>query len=77
MRAGRNHPGRGLSFGGDRQDDGGPAPKGCEKGAGGDAEEALPAYRIVKKLNDKLTSEGKIIVPGKIAARYFYEHIYI
>ena len=35
------------------------------------------AYRIVKKLNDKLASEGKIIVPGKIAARYFYEHIYI
>ena len=43
MRAGRNHPGRGLPLGGDRQDDGGPAPKGREEGAGGDAEEALPA----------------------------------
>ncbi len=35
------------------------------------------AYRIVKKMNDKLAAEGKIIVPGKIAARYFYEHVYI
>lgn len=77
MSAGRNHPGRGLPLSGDRQDDGGPAPKGREEGAGGDAEEAIPAQLIVKKLNDKLTSEGKIIVPGKIAARYFYEHIYI
>ena len=41
VRAGRNHPGRGLSFGGDRQDDADLLQKGCEKGAGGDAEEAL------------------------------------
>ena len=53
MRAGRNHPGRGLSFGGDRQDDGGPAPKGCEKGAGGDAEEALPAQLTPGKTDEE------------------------
>ena len=41
-------------------------------------EDEIELYGKYKaKLNDKLTSEGKIIVPGKIAARYFYEHIYI
>lgn len=40
MSAGRNHAEDGLPLGGGRQDDGGPAPKGREKGAGGDAEEA-------------------------------------
>ena len=42
--AGRNHPGRGLPLGGGGQDDRGPAPKGPEEGAGGDAEKALPAH---------------------------------
>lgn len=42
--AGRNHAEDGIPLGGGRQDDGGPAPKGREKGAGGDAEEALPAH---------------------------------
>lgn len=35
------------------------------------------AYRIVKKLNDELESQGKIIVQGKISKRYFEEKVYI
>ena len=41
MSAGRNHAEDGIPLGGGRQDDGGPAPKGREKGAGGDAEDTL------------------------------------
>ena len=44
MSAGRNHAADGIPLGGGRQDDGGPAPKGPEEGAGGDAEKALPAH---------------------------------
>ena len=35
------------------------------------------AYRIIKQLNDQLEKKGKIIVAGKISARYFYENVYL
>ena len=35
------------------------------------------AYRIIKQLNDRLEKQGKIIVSGKISARYFYENVYL
>ena len=34
-------------------------------------------YRIIKQLNDQLEKKGKIIVAGKISARYFYENVYL
>lgn len=35
------------------------------------------AYRIIKQLNDELKQQGKIVLSGKIAARYFYEKVAI
>jgi transcriptional antiterminator len=35
------------------------------------------AYRIIKKLNDELKQQGKIIVAGKISRKYFEEKVYI
>lgn len=35
------------------------------------------AYRIVKKMNDELKKQGKIVIPGKISKRYFEEKTYI
>lgn len=35
------------------------------------------AYRIIKKLNRELESQGKITIPGKISKRYFDEKTYL
>lgn len=35
------------------------------------------AYRIIKKLNKELESQGKITIPGKISKRYFDEKTYL
>ena len=35
------------------------------------------AYRIIKKLNEELEADGKIIIAGKISKRYFNEKVYI
>lgn len=35
------------------------------------------AYRIIKKLNDELKQQGKIIVAGKISRKYFEEKVYL
>lgn len=35
------------------------------------------AYKIIKKLNDELVSNGKIVVAGKISRRYFDEKAYL
>ncbi len=35
------------------------------------------AYRIIKRLNDELTKQGKIIIAGKVSKRYFEEKIYM
>ena len=35
------------------------------------------AYRIIKRLNTELNKAGKITVPGKISAKYFYENTYL
>ena len=35
------------------------------------------AYRIIKQLNDELKKQGKIVISGKIASRYFYEKVAI
>lgn len=32
-------------------------------------------YRVVKKLNDELKQQGKIVISGKIARRYFEEKV--
>ncbi|WFD09968.1 transcriptional regulator [Tepidibacter hydrothermalis] len=34
-------------------------------------------YRIIKKLNDELREQGKIIIPGKISKRFFNEKVYM
>lgn len=34
------------------------------------------AYKIVKVLNEKLASEGFIVVAGKVPKKYFAEHYY-
>lgn len=33
------------------------------------------AYRLIKSLNDDLKDEGKIVIGGKISARYFESKI--
>ena len=58
MSAGRNHAEDGIPLGGGRQDDGGPAPKGREKGAGGDAEEALPKQHGASLTNIEITEQN-------------------
>ena len=35
------------------------------------------AYRIMKTLNDELNKQGKITVPGKVSAKYFFERVYV
>ncbi|AZK44801.1 helix-turn-helix domain-containing protein [Paenibacillus lentus] len=35
------------------------------------------AYRIIRKLNDELKKQGKIIVAGKISRKYFEEKVYL
>lgn len=35
------------------------------------------AYRIIKKLNEELKKQGKIILPGKISRKYFEEKTYL
>lgn len=34
------------------------------------------AYRVIKRLNDELTTKGYIIVAGKISKKYFAERLY-
>jgi len=34
------------------------------------------AYRIVKKLNDELETQGYLVVAGKTSLKYFNERIY-
>lgn len=34
-------------------------------------------YRIIKRLNNELKSQGYIVVAGKISKRYFEEKVYI
>lgn len=34
------------------------------------------AYKIIRKLNDELVSQGYIIVSGKISRKYFEQKIY-
>jgi transposase len=35
------------------------------------------AYRIIRKLNQELEEQGKIVIPGKISKRYFEEKVYM
>ncbi len=35
------------------------------------------AYRIIKRLNEELEAAGKITIPGKVYAKYFYENTYL
>lgn len=35
------------------------------------------AYRIIKKLNQELRDQGKIVIAGKISRRFFEEKIYM
>lgn len=35
------------------------------------------AYRIIRKLNEELSKQGKIVIPGKISRRYFEEKVYM
>lgn len=35
------------------------------------------AYRIIKKLNDELKEQGKIVIAGKISRKYFEEKVYM
>lgn len=35
------------------------------------------AYRIIKRLNNELNKAGKLTVPGKVSAKYFYENTYL
>lgn len=35
------------------------------------------AYRIIKKLNDELKQQGKIVTAGKVSRRYFEEKVYL
>lgn len=34
------------------------------------------AYKIVKRLNEELSSKGFIVVAGKVPKKYFAEHFY-
>lgn len=34
------------------------------------------AYRIIRKLNEELKKQGKLVIPGKISRRYFEEKTY-
>jgi Mn-dependent DtxR family transcriptional regulator len=34
------------------------------------------AYKIIRKLNDELVSQGYIIVSGKISRKYFEQKVY-
>ncbi len=34
------------------------------------------AYRVIRRLNDELDEQGKIIIHGKISRRYFEEKVY-
>lgn len=33
------------------------------------------AYRIIRKLNEELAKQGKIVISGKISRRYFEEKV--
>lgn len=35
------------------------------------------AYRIIRRLNEELTKQGKIVIAGKISKRYFEEKVYM
>lgn len=35
------------------------------------------AYRIIKRLNDELKQQGKIVTAGKVSKRYFEEKVYL
>lgn len=35
------------------------------------------AYRIIKRLNNELEEQGKIVVAGKISRRFFEEKVYL
>lgn len=35
------------------------------------------AYRIIKRLNEELKKQGKIVVAGKISKRFFEEKVVI
>lgn len=37
----------------------------------------VSAYRLIKKLNEELKSQGKITISGRISKRYFEEKIYL
>lgn len=34
------------------------------------------AYRVIKKLNDELSSKGFITISGRISRQYFFEKVY-
>lgn len=34
------------------------------------------AYRLVRKLNDELETQGFVVVKGKISRKYFEERVY-
>lgn len=34
------------------------------------------AYQIIKELNDELKTQGKIVIAGRVSAKYFKERIY-
>lgn len=34
------------------------------------------AYKIIRSLNQKLSSKGYITVPGKVSSKYFEERVY-
>ena len=33
------------------------------------------AYRVIKKLNDELKKQGKIVIAGKVSKKYFEENL--
>jgi predicted DNA-binding transcriptional regulator AlpA len=33
------------------------------------------AYRIIKSINDELEKQGKIVIKGRVSARYFNEKV--
>lgn len=34
------------------------------------------AYQVIKELNDELKAQGKIVIAGRVSAKYFKERIY-
>ncbi|MEG0597254.1 MAG: hypothetical protein RR502_04325 [Oscillospiraceae bacterium] len=34
------------------------------------------AYKMIRKLNDELTAQGYLIMPGKVSRAFFEERIY-